>query len=293
MRRASPRARDRRRARHRRRRRADARGRGLRRHLHLSQQRRRRERCDAPPARRLDLADRAGRRSVRRPRSRRCRRSTCLVQVGGTTYDTLAAMMDQDAAERAMQVNFWSFTRIARAVVRPMTRARAGRIVAIGSVIGLQASQGNAAYAREQGGAARLCAHAGASRPRRRGVTVNYVAPGFVDTDMMAPFAAHRAATEARRPGRTLRPPGGGRRRGRLPRLTAGKLCHRRRDPGRWRPDRLGRRAARLKQRTDPADGQHARAATSRRPRARTGRARRRRPRPGRARCRSASAPSG
>ena len=56
-------------------------------------------------------------------------------------------MMDQDAAERAMQVNFWSFTRIARAVVRPMIRARYGRIVAIGSVVGLQASQGNAAYA--------------------------------------------------------------------------------------------------------------------------------------------------
>src|SRR5207248_2988201 len=70
-----------------------------------------------------------------------------LVQVGGTTYDTLAAMMDQDAAEQAMQVNFWSFTRIARAVVRPMTRIRYGRIVAIGSVVGLQASQGNAAYA--------------------------------------------------------------------------------------------------------------------------------------------------
>ena len=44
-----------------------------------------------------------------------------LVQVSGTTYDTLAAMMDQDAAEQAMQVNFLAFARIARAVVRPMT----------------------------------------------------------------------------------------------------------------------------------------------------------------------------
>ena len=44
--------------------------------------------------------------------------------------------ISQDAAEQAMQVNFFSFVRIARAVVRPMMRARTGRIVAIGSVIG-------------------------------------------------------------------------------------------------------------------------------------------------------------
>src|SRR6185437_1099633 len=45
-----------------------------------------------------------------------------LVHVGGTTYDTLAAMVDQSKAEQAMQVNFFAFTRIARAVVRPMLR---------------------------------------------------------------------------------------------------------------------------------------------------------------------------
>jgi 3-oxoacyl-[acyl-carrier protein] reductase len=122
-----------------------------------------------------------------------------LVQVGGTTYDMLAAMMEQDAAERAMQVNFWSFTRIARAVVRPMIRARYGRIVAIGSVAGLQASQGNAAYAASK--AALLgYVRALAIETAKRGVTVNYVAPGFVDTEMMAPFAGYRDVTEARVP---------------------------------------------------------------------------------------------
>jgi NAD(P)-dependent dehydrogenase (short-subunit alcohol dehydrogenase family) len=122
-----------------------------------------------------------------------------LVQVGGMTYDMLAAMMEQDAAERAMQVNFWSFTRIARAVVRPMIRARYGRIVAIGSVVGLQASQGNAAYAATK---AALLGYVRtlAIETAKRGITVNYVAPGFVDTEMMAPFAAHRSATEARVP---------------------------------------------------------------------------------------------
>ena len=129
-----------------------------------------------------------------------------MVQVGGTTYDALAAMMDQDAAERAMQVNFFAFARIARAVVRPMIRARAGRIVAIGSVIGQVASQGNAAYGATK---AALLAYVRtlAIESARRGVTVNYVAPGFVDTEMMAPFAAYRTATEARVPaGRFARP---------------------------------------------------------------------------------------
>ncbi len=129
-----------------------------------------------------------------------------LVQVGGTTYDMLAAMMDQDAAERLMQVNFWSFTRIAKAVVRPMTRARAGRIIAVGSVVGQQASQGNAAYGASK---AALLGYVRtlAIETAKRGVTVNYVAPGFVDTEMVAAFAAYRPATETRVPaGRYARP---------------------------------------------------------------------------------------
>ncbi len=153
----------------------------------------------------LDLADRAG---VERFAAELESGPAwdALVQVGGTTYDTLAAMMDQDKAEQAMQVNFFSFTRIARAVVRPMMRARNGRIVAVGSVIGQVASQGNTAYGATK--AALLAYVKGlAIESAKRGVTVNYVAPGFVDTEMMAPFAAYRAATENRVPtGRYARP---------------------------------------------------------------------------------------
>ena len=129
-----------------------------------------------------------------------------MVQIGGTTYDALAATMRQDAAERVMQVNFFAFSRIARAVVRPMMRARSGRIVAVGSVIGQVASQGNAAYGASK---AALLAYVQtlAIESARRGVTVNYVAPGFVDTDMLAPFAAYRGPTEGRIPaGRYARP---------------------------------------------------------------------------------------
>src|SRR5205807_5599782 len=94
---------------------------------------------------------------------------------------------------------FWSFTRIASALVRPMTQARSGRVVVIGSITALQASQGSAAYAASK---AALLGHARtvAIETARRGVTVNYVAPGFIDTEMMAPYAAHRTATESQIP---------------------------------------------------------------------------------------------
>jgi 3-oxoacyl-[acyl-carrier protein] reductase len=121
------------------------------------------------------------------------------VHNAGQSYDTLAAMLDQDKAEQAMQVNFWSFTKLAGALFRPMTRARDGRMVAIGSITALQANQGNAAYAASKAallGYVRTLAIEAA----KRGVTVNYVAPGFIDTEMMAPYAAYRATMEKQIP---------------------------------------------------------------------------------------------
>ena len=94
-------------------------------------------------------------------------------------------------AEAVMQVNFWSFTRLASALVRTMIRARDGRIAVIGSVTALQANQGNAAYAASKAallGYVRTLAIESA----RAGVTVNYIAPGFIDTEMMAPYAKYR-----------------------------------------------------------------------------------------------------
>jgi 3-oxoacyl-[acyl-carrier protein] reductase len=70
-----------------------------------------------------------------------------LIHNAGQPYDSLAAMMAQDKAEAAMQVNFWAFTRLAKSLMRNMIRARAGRIVAIGSVAALRGNPGNAAYA--------------------------------------------------------------------------------------------------------------------------------------------------
>jgi len=126
-----------------------------------------------------------------------------LVHNAGQPYDVLAAMMDQNRAEAAMQVNFWAFTRLAKSLMRNMIRARAGRIVAIGSVAALRGNAGNAASK----GALISYAKTLAVETGKRGVTVNVIAPGFVDTDMMAPYAAYRDKMQAQIPaGRFARP---------------------------------------------------------------------------------------
>lgn len=128
------------------------------------------------------------------------------VHNAGQPYDALAAMLDQDKAEAAMQVNFWAFTRLAKSLMRNMIRARAGRIVAIGSVAALRGNAGNAAYAATKGA---LISYAKtlAVETGKRGVTVNVIAPGFVDTDMMAPYAAYRDKMQSQIPaGRFAKP---------------------------------------------------------------------------------------
>jgi 3-oxoacyl-[acyl-carrier protein] reductase len=122
-----------------------------------------------------------------------------LVHNAGQPYDALAAMMAQDKAEAAMQVNFWSLTRLAKSVLRGMIRARGGRIVAIGSVAALQGNPGNAAYAASKGALLSYCRTL-AVETAKRGITVNYVAPGFIDTEMMAPYAPYRAQMEKQIP---------------------------------------------------------------------------------------------
>jgi 3-oxoacyl-[acyl-carrier protein] reductase len=105
-----------------------------------------------------------------------------------------------------MQVNFWSFTRIGGALTRQMMRARDGRVVAIGSITALQANQGNAAYAASK---AALLGYVRtlAIEIARTGVTVNYVAPGFIDTEMMAPYAKYREQMESQIPARRFAKP--------------------------------------------------------------------------------------
>lgn len=160
-------------------------------------------------ARRIDLSDRDGVAAFAAELGQEgsdSARYGGFVHNAGHTYDALAMMMDQAKAEVAMQVNYWSFTRLANVLMRPMMRARDGRVVVIGSVTALQANQGNAAYAASK---AALLAYARtlAIEVARSGVTVNYVAPGFIDTEMLAPYAKFRDVMEGQIPTRRFAAP--------------------------------------------------------------------------------------
>lgn len=156
-------------------------------------------------AHRLDLADKAAVDAFAKSLEADAPYSA-FVHNAGQSYDTLAMMIDQATAETTMQVNFWSFTRIVGALARPMMRARDGRIIAIGSLTALQANQGNSVYAATK--AAMLgYLRTLAIETARNGVTVNYIAPGFIDTAIMAPYAKYRAQMESQIPARRFAAP--------------------------------------------------------------------------------------
>jgi NAD(P)-dependent dehydrogenase (short-subunit alcohol dehydrogenase family) len=146
-----------------------------------------------------DLADRASVDALAAAIEARDEAPYGLVYNAGATYDALAAVLDQDRAEQVMQVNFWAMARMVRACVRGMTGRRRGRIVLMSSLTALRGSRGNASYAASK--AAQLgYLNALVGEVAKRGVTVNAITPGFVDTEMMAPYADHRAKLEAQIP---------------------------------------------------------------------------------------------
>ncbi len=122
-----------------------------------------------------------------------------LIHNAGQSCDCLAAMVDRDRAEETMQVNFWSLTRMVAGAARPMMRARAGRIIGIGSMAALHAMPGNGIYAATKG-AMLSYLRTVAVELARKGITSNYIAPGFVDTDMLASYAGRREQIESRIP---------------------------------------------------------------------------------------------
>lgn len=128
------------------------------------------------------------------------------VHNAGQTYDALTMMMAQEKGEAAMQVNFWSFTRLFKSLSRNMIRKRQGRIAVIGSVTALQANTGNGAYAATKAALLAYC-RTMAIETAKRGICVNYVAPGFIATDMMAGYEAYREKMESQIPaGRFAKP---------------------------------------------------------------------------------------
>jgi len=106
-----------------------------------------------------------------------------LVNNAGITRDTLSMRMTDEQWEAVLGTNLTGTFRLVRAALRPMMRARYGRIVNIASVVGLVGNAGQANYAAAKAGVIAM-SKAVAKEVAVRGITVNCVAPGFIDTDM-------------------------------------------------------------------------------------------------------------
>lgn len=106
-----------------------------------------------------------------------------LVNNAGITRDNLAMRMKDDDWEAVIDTNLSAVFRLSRAVTRGMMKARWGRIINITSVIGSSGNPGQANYAAAKAGVAGM-ARALARELGSRNITVNCVAPGFIETDM-------------------------------------------------------------------------------------------------------------
>jgi len=108
-----------------------------------------------------------------------------LVNNAGITRDTLLMRMKDEDWNTVISTNLTSVFRMSQAVLRPMMKARTGRIISISSVVGHMGNAGQTNYAAAKAGMTgftkSLAAEVGS-----RGITVNCVAPGFIDTDMTA-----------------------------------------------------------------------------------------------------------
>ncbi|GAA5511374.1 3-oxoacyl-[acyl-carrier-protein] reductase FabG [Deinococcus carri] len=108
-----------------------------------------------------------------------------LVNNAGITRDTLAIRMKDDDWNAVLDTNLSSAFTASRAAIKHMMRVRAGRIVNIASVVGLMGNPGQANYVASKAGLIGLT-KALAKEYGGRGITVNAVAPGFIESDMTA-----------------------------------------------------------------------------------------------------------
>ncbi len=106
-----------------------------------------------------------------------------LINNAGITRDNLAMRMKDEEWEAVLTVNLEAAFRLARASLKPMMRARTGRIVSITSVVGATGNPGQANYAAAKAGLVGM-SKAMAQEVASRGITVNCVAPGFIQSAM-------------------------------------------------------------------------------------------------------------
>jgi 3-oxoacyl-[acyl-carrier protein] reductase len=106
-----------------------------------------------------------------------------LVNNAGITADNLSMRLGDEDWDRVLETNLTAAFRLTRRALGPMTRARFGRVVNVASAAGLRANPGQANYAASKAGLIALTRTV-AVEVARRGVTVNAVAPGLIETEM-------------------------------------------------------------------------------------------------------------
>lgn len=133
-------------------------------------------------------------------------RPEVLINNAGTTEDALLARLDEESWDRVIAINLKSVYLCSKAAVRGMLRARWGRIVSLGSVAGVSGNPGQTNYAASKAGVGAFSKSL-SKEVGSRGITVNVVAPGFIETDLTSRLGRKvvervRSNTSLRRLGR-------------------------------------------------------------------------------------------
>jgi len=131
----------------------------------------------------LNVNDADGIRAVMADITAEAAAPTILVNNAGVARDQLVMRMSEDDWDTVLNTNLRSVYRLSKACLRGMMKARSGRIISIASVIGSMGNAGQANYAAAKAGMMGF-SRSLAREVGSRGITVNVVAPGFIDTDM-------------------------------------------------------------------------------------------------------------
>jgi 3-oxoacyl-[acyl-carrier protein] reductase len=142
----------------------------------------------------LDVSDEASVAGFFKTVTDECGAPTILVNNAGVTRDNLLLRMSVDEWETVISTNLSSIYRMCKASLRGMVKARHGRIINIGSVVGTTGNPGQSNYAAAKAGLVGFSKSL-AREIASRNVTVNTIAPGFIQTDMTASLSEEQIKT--------------------------------------------------------------------------------------------------